>query len=301
MAELNIKGYVVPEALHSENAGNSSWGCAFKNGKKFFIKQLKETYYDIPYAEASAFQREDMEISRLFYERMTKLLSEIKSADNGNIVAPIEFIRQGGHYYIVSEWVDQFSDFGEIRGFTPFNKHLMMKVLTYSIYGLSEHHIVHCDLKPDNIRIKETINKAKTLKIIDFDSGFIEGEYPQMMGGTPTYMAPELIVRVHQDEEGEIPFEKRIPVTTKSDIFSLGLIFHEILTGNLPKWSNPKFKDIGLAVGYDDKVHISSQIPYDYAELIRLMLLKEPTQRPDAIFVFQKLSAIDPMKLNDRR
>ena len=299
MAALNINGYIITDGLRSENAGNSSWGCAFKNEKKFFIKQLKDTYYDIPYEKANVFQRESMELSRLFFERINRLFEALKKADNGNIIAPIEFIRQDGHYYIISEWVDQFSDFGEIKGFSPFNKHLMMKVLAYSVYGLSNHRIVHCDLKPDNIRIKETVNKTKTLKIIDFDSSFIEEDYPDTIVGDQTYMAPEVIMRISQDEEDLD--NNKIEITTKADIFSLGIIFHEILTGELPISNNQSHHYIGVAVGHGDNIILSDEINQDYAGLIQSMLQIEPSNRPTALSVFNSLSGIDPLKTTDRR
>lgn len=292
MPEVNINGYVITEELKSDNAGNSVWGFAFKDGKKYFIKQLKETYYDVPYEEATQFQREDMEANQRFYDRMRRLYTALRDADQGNLVTPIEFIRHDGHYYIISEWIDQFSDFSEIKAFTDFQKYLMMKVLAYNLYGLARMHIVHCDLKPDNIRIKDTVSKAKTLKIIDFDNGFIQGEYPDMIGGSQNYMAPEVFIRMAQDEEG---MEDKMEITPKADIFSLGIIFHEIITGELPKSKDPDFPYLGIAIGRGAEIGLNAEVPLEYAELIRKMLRLEPQQRPEAREVFQELKQIDPL------
>ena len=90
MQEININGYIVTDELKSDNAGNSVWGFAFKNGKKYFIKQLKETYCDIPYDEATQFQKEDMEANQRFYNRMQRLYAVLRDSDNGNLVTPIE-------------------------------------------------------------------------------------------------------------------------------------------------------------------------------------------------------------------
>ena len=297
MQELNINGYIVTEEMKSENAGNSVWGCAFKNNQKYFIKQLKETYCDIPYEEATAFQKEDIEANQRFYSRMQNLYAALRRADNGNLIIPIEFMKQDGHYYIISEWIDQFSDFSEIQTFTDLQKYLMMKVLTYSLCGLSENHIVHCDLKPDNIRIKDTISRAKTLKIIDFDNGFIQGDYPDITGGTQNYMAPEVFIRMNQEESGTEP---KIDITPQADIFSLGIIFHEIITGTLPESADPDFPYLGLAVGYGIPV-LLKEMPAEYADLIQKMLRSEPSARPSASEVFEILRNIDPLTLNNRR
>mgnify|MGYP002869245007 CR=1 FL=1 len=297
MTELNISGYIVHDELRSDNAGNSLWGVCFRDGTKYFIKQLKETYYDIPLAEATPFQREDMEASARFYERMLRLFDRLKEADNGNLVVPLDFIRQNGHYYIISEWVDQFSDFSEIQSFTPLQKHVMLRVLAYSLCGLAEQQIVHSDLKPDNIRIKDTISRARTLKIIDFDSSFIQGDYPDLIGGTQNYMAPEAIIRMYQDEDGAA---EKIEVTPKADIFSLGIIFHEILTGELPQSSDPAFPYPGIAVGRGIDLRLHPRLEPEYEALIRRMLLVEPQQRPEAKAVFETLRQIDPLTMQGR-
>lgn len=297
MQEININGYIITDELKSDNAGNSVWGFAFKDGKKYFIKQLKETYYDIPYDEATEFQKEYIEASNRFYNRMSRLFSLLKESDNGNLVVPIKFIKKDGHYYVVSEWIEQFSDFSEIKGFTEFQKYLMMKILAYSIYGLAENNIVHCDLKPDNIRIKDTISKARTLKIIDFDNGFIQGEYPDMIGGSQNYMAPEVFIRMGQDEEG---LDEKIDITPKADIFSLGIIYHEILTGELPKSCDSNFPYIGIAVGHGIQIELNDKLSIEYVDLIKSMISLEPDERPDALEVFNILRSIDPLKLSNR-
>lgn len=284
-----INGYRINGELRSDNAGNSVWGSATKNGRKYFIKQLKETYYDIPYSQATVFQREDMEASKKFYERMKKLYALVKNSDNGNLIAPVEFIRKDGHYYLITEWIEQSGSFGEIKNLPPPHRHVLMKVLAYSLCGLAGNNIVHNDLKPDNLCIKETATGAKTLKIIDFDNGFIQGDYPEIIGGSQSYMSPEVFIRTAQDEQGA---EERIDITPQSDIFSLGIIFHEILTGELPASSNPDIQYIGLAVGHGCPVKLWSGLNVNYSNLIKKMLSVEPAERPSAEETFNILKRL---------
>lgn len=298
LQETDINGYIITEELKSDNAGNSVWGFAVKNGVRYFIKQLKETYYDIPYSEATSFQREDMESSKQFFNRMKRLYTLLKHSDQGNLVVPIEFIKQNGHYYVVTEWIEQFDSFSEVERLSDVQKHLMLKILAYNIYGLSKNNIVHCDLKPDNICIKNTLAGAKTLKIIDFDNGFVQGDYPSVTGGDQTYMAPEVFIRMAQDEEG---VEKKIDITPKADVFSLGIIFHQLLTGELPKSSDSKFPYMGIAIGRGIRIELSGKLPIEYADIIKRMISLEPQQRPDALVVFNSLKSINPLNLSYRR
>jgi serine/threonine protein kinase len=101
----------------------------------------------------------------------------------------------------------------------------MRDCLGQIVSGLRAFHrmeMVHQDLKPDNI----LINKNGVLKIIDFGSTRIAGVQelnnnpPEAPLGTINYTAPEYL-------EGS-------PGSPRSDIFSLGVIAYEMLTGTLP-------------------------------------------------------------------
>ena len=81
--------------------------------------------------------------------------------------------------------------------------------------------IIHCDIKPSNIVI--TPDKDQKIKILDFGIAQIVNEQDgstNMIMGTPSYMSPEQI-------RGE-------KLDTRSDIYSLGVMLHQMLTGNVP-------------------------------------------------------------------
>lgn len=298
MSNLMVEGYKV-NITSSTGAGNSSWGTAYKDGKKYFVKMLKEKYVSIPYSEANSFQRDLIEESKIFEERINRLYKQLEVSNMGNLILPIsgKLFKKSGCYYVITEWVDQFASFKEINKFTVYQKNLMMMVLAYSLYGLSEGNIVHSDLKPDNIRIKNTVSGAKTLKIIDFENSFIEGDYPVVVGGDQNYMSPELRIRQGQDEDEEA-VKNKIQITPKSDIFSLGIIFHEILTGKLPLIQDPKIKYACVAKLKRKNVVLHSEIPKKYSELINLMIDLNPNNRPCAYDIFKYLKEnIDPLSL----
>lgn len=84
--------------------------------------------------------------------------------------------------------------------------------------------VIHRDLKPANILVKANGSKNDSFKLADFGfAKFVSGFEKNMLEsivGTPLYMAPQIL--------------EKVPYTTKCDIWSIGLIFYEMLTGALP-------------------------------------------------------------------
>jgi serine/threonine-protein kinase len=137
--------------------------------------------------------------------------------------------------------------------------------------GLAEAHrlgVIHRDLKPQNILIDE----SGGARIVDF--GIARSPQaesltdPGVMIGTPQYMPPE-------QAEGE-------EVDERSDLYALGVVLYEMLTGELPfKGESP------LAVAMKHKSEpptdpriLNPQIPEDLARSILRCLEKDPGQRP---------------------
>ncbi len=117
--------------------------------------------------------------------------------------------------------------------------------------------IVHRDIKPENI----LLNKKGQVKIADFGIAKIIGQVPKAVSltgakdvvGTPYYMAPEQI-------------EKPQTVDHRADIYSLGVVFYEMLTGELPLG---KFQPPSQRVQVDVRLD----------EVVMRSLEKEPQRR----------------------
>lgn len=126
-----------------------------------------------------------------------------------------------------------------------------IKKITYYMYQLCDalvathgHGLIHRDIKPDNIMI----TSHDILKITDFGIVHIESATFTPTGamiGTPRYMSPE------QVEGGAID--------RRSDIYSLGIIFYEMLIGSPPFFSG----DIAY-----QQVHVAPQSPSQILEMI---------------------------------
>ena len=94
--------------------------------------------------------------------------------------------------------------------------------------------ITHRDIKPDNILLVENPDGTDTVKVLDFgiakiregSTGFGEGYTPTQTGlvvGTPQYLSPEQAMGKHGTE-----------VDGRADLYSLGIVLYEMLTGQLP-------------------------------------------------------------------
>jgi serine/threonine protein kinase len=124
--------------------------------------------------------------------------------------------------------------------------------------------VVHQDLKPGNVRIL----KSGGVKVMDFGLALRQEDAAsgQVMG-TPYYMAPE---QIRGDRS-----------TSRSDIFSLGVIFYEFLSGRRP-FTGPDVQGILKAVVQKDPVPLSkivSNLPPALGAFVDRALSKLPTDR----------------------
>jgi eukaryotic-like serine/threonine-protein kinase len=137
--------------------------------------------------------------------------------------------------------------------------------------GLSEAHragLIHRDLKPDNV----LITHRGQPKISDFGlAKRITGgptEAPYTLAGTPHFMAPELF-------QGS-------PATRSSDVYALGVVYYQMLTGRLP-FARDTMNELMDAVVHEPVPEIRRlrpDVPLEMAECVSLMLDKIPENRP---------------------
>jgi serine/threonine protein kinase len=165
-----------------------------------------------------------------------------------------------------------------------------MKSVAHSLKILHDLRIVHGDLKPSNVLIKRT-ELGYTSKLIDFDSSYIAGSPPPAaeIVGTINYYSPELLAYVQ--EAGVTPSELGVA----SDLFALGLIFTEFLTGATPPFDVATYHEPAFAVSSGETLRIPrSGIPAELADLVDGMLAVDPARRPTIAAVHSTLMAIRP-------
>jgi serine/threonine protein kinase len=172
-----------------------------------------------------------------FADRFTREARALARLSHPNIVAVHEFGQAGGLHYFVMEYVEglnlrQLEQAGKL---TPREAMKIIPQICDALQFAHDEGIVHRDIKPENVMI----DKKGRVKIADFGLAKILGLEPEGMRltgakdvmGTPHYMAPEQI---------EHPQE----VDHRADIYSLGVVFYEMLTGELPlgKFAPPSRK-----------------------------------------------------------
>lgn len=162
-----------------------------------------------------------------------------------------------GHLYIVMEYVEGT----DLRWLIHAKKLQSTEILPLicqvceAIQCAHDHGIIHRDIKPANILI-DTHGHAKVadfglakLRENGIDLSAISS--PNCAMGTPAYMAPETL---SPGEEGESEVDHR------ADIFSLGVMIYEMLTGSVPSgaWEPPS-KCVGADKRFDDVVYRAMQ------------------------------------------
>ncbi|MAE63871.1 MAG: hypothetical protein CMJ18_06320 [Phycisphaeraceae bacterium] len=162
-----------------------------------------------------------------FHERFQREARALARLDHPNIVKVFDFGHVGAFPYIVMEYVEG-ANLRVLLKSGALGAEDVLEIIPQLCDALSYAHskgVVHRDIKPDNILIDD----EGRVRIADFGLAKLANEdlptppltrTDQVMG-TPHYMAPEQV---------EHPTE----VDHRADIFSLGVVFYEMLTGELP-------------------------------------------------------------------
>lgn len=217
--------------------GMSEIAFASKDGKEWFIKKFIAPKYPTPESPGSdrikAQKRKNCEEFELRQKELNRRIGS-KCGLGGNLVYAVDFFRVETCYYKVTEKIDISSiSTSEICNLGFKEVMIILKSLVHSLKIMHKENIVHGDLKPDNILIKVTKTGNYTTKLIDFDDSYFSSLPPEdreQVVGTPEYYSPELFDYI-SDEDDEVLGSV---LTVKSDIFALGVIFSEYLTGSKP-------------------------------------------------------------------
>ena len=289
-----LNGYLILEDFKVVGAGLSKWTFAERGGRQFFIKEfLSPTYPDdaAPGSEnTKARKRARCATFEAQHRGMQKALAPL-SAYGGNLIVTLDFFRWGAKYYKVTEKVDA-EDLGPggIAALELRWQLVLMKSVAHSLKILHDLRIVHGDLKPSNILVKRT-ELGYTSKLIDFDSSYIAGNPPpfEEIVGTINYYSPELLGYIQ--DVGVQPAELGVA----SDIFALGLIYSEFLTGAVPPFDAARYHEPAVAVRSGEVLQIPrTAVSPALADLVDAMLLSDSTRRPTIAQVHAKLMGIRP-------
>ena len=286
---MTVNGYEIIGELTNDNSGYAKWGFAKKGMyEEYFIKQFLSPVYPSNNIGLSPLQIEQKtKICKDFEFKKRSFYNRLNHCITGNIVTICDFFRHENKYYMVTEKVGAVKlDPAHIARMNFDQKILIIKVLLYNVTALHNEGIVHGDLKPNNILFQRTAANMYTAKLIDFDSSFLEEDPPtdeSDLQGDMVYFAPESFLFVAEEEA---------KITCKIDVFALGILLHQYLTGDVPYFDRSKYNYAFEAALDGANITANLSIPEELREIILSMLAKDPDERPSCAKVFNEVMAL---------
>lgn len=286
-ATQKLGRYDLTGALSNKDAGSCRWCFATHDGQECFIKEFLEPKHPETDTTSSPEKREKkLNKCREFEYLKTKVYQAVNACSDGNLTRITEFFRVGAKYYMVMPKIKSLRlEISEIANFPAHVSRRLCAIIAHAIARLHSVHFVHADIKHTNILFVRSKSNKMTAKIIDYDAGFFEDNPPtdpEAIAGDENYFSPEAY-RAWR-EEG-------LCLTCKMDIFAMGVLFHQYLTGKFPGFDAEEFSSVGEAVSFGETAVVSDDLSEDMHNLICSMLESDPNMRPTAQEVFHVLSS----------
>jgi eukaryotic-like serine/threonine-protein kinase len=204
--------------------------------------------------------------------------------DHPNIVKVLSSGCEGAYAYLVMELVAGH----DLRTHTAPDRLLPLDDVLWIGHGVSQAlsaahamHVVHRDIKPGNVLVDWS---SDTLKVTDFGLARLGDTFRSrtgVMAGTPSYMSPEQLAES--------------AVGPASDLYSLGVLLFELLTGRLPHEAS-SLGDLLNRTANQTATRVSTLrhgLPADLTALVAELLERRPDNRPSsAAAVAARLAAL---------
>lgn len=207
------------------------------------------------------------------FSRIKREFELLKKLTIEGVVRPIEFVTYGHSCAMIMEEHNEqiLSSFLQNKPL-PLESFLVIAIQLTEILGLlNKEDIIHKDIKPDNI----LINPQGIVKLIDFSIAseiqreYQEFDHPDLLEGTLAYISPEQTGRMNR------------AVDYRTDFYSLGVTFYQMLTGRLP-FSGQTAMEIVHAHIAEMPVpphQILATIPTVVSEIVMKLMAKNSEQR----------------------
>lgn len=209
-------------------------------------------------------------------EQRKRFLRELRTTvtlDHPNIITVYFAGKENRFYFILMEYINGVNLEELIQSQGELSLKKVWYIIHHAAEGLREahrHHIVHRDVKPENI----LVSREGKVKLVDFGVARVNGnekdEQLTQVGqiiGSPLYMSPE-------QAEGRVS-------DLRSDIYSLGITFYFTVTGIVP-FNAPEAVNVLIKHIQEEPtppIHIRPEIPQKMNDIILKMLKKKPAER----------------------
>jgi len=209
-----------------------------------------------------------------YRQRFLKEAERASRLMHPQIAALYDILEINGEMFLVIEYVNGQTLRKAIRD--PLDFETFLKVAVQCADALEAAHtsgVVHRDIKPENIMLTQ----SGSIKILDFG---LAKELPSIsapesvdiattgaLSGTPAYMAPEVLMELRPDG--------------RADLFSLGVVLYEILTGQHPFLANSFVETTDRIIRKTPPaIHeLNPKVPPEIEQAINRMLAKDPADR----------------------
>ncbi len=258
-----------------------------KIGRFDIVRELGRGAQSVVYLARDPHLEREVAIKTLHFtrpdpEQNKVLLAEARTVSqmrHPNIVPIFEAGEEGGDLYLVFEFVPG-KNLGEYLresgALSPVRAISVMQPVLDAIAHAHALGVIHRDLKPTNI----LINEDGFPRVMDFgiaarvEQATAEGGDGERLMGTPSYMAPEYVLR---QEIGE-----------RTDVFAAGLIFYELLTGQRAIQGNDLFALLHRITSTDIRLPPDTQLDERITAILYRAIARDPESRYATVAQFRE-------------
>ena len=203
-------------------------------------------------------------------ERFRTEAVTLAKLNHPNIATLYSFLRDGDDYFMVMEFVRGQTIDDLVRRFGAMTVDRAVPLLCQALDGIDHAHrmgIIHRDIKPANMMLTD----SGSLKVMDFGIARVLGSARLTrqgnVVGTIEYMSPEAV--------------RGLEVDARSDVYSLGILLYEMLTGRVPFDSDSEFEMMKAQVEQAPVPPrtFTTSIPIEVEQAIMRSLAKKPEAR----------------------
>jgi predicted ATPase/signal transduction histidine kinase/tRNA A-37 threonylcarbamoyl transferase component Bud32 len=263
-------GYCITEQIYLGSRTIVYRGIREQDQQPVIIKLMRNEYPNLN--ELAQFRNQYTITKKLDFPGIVKTYS-LENYHNGYAIVMEDF---GG--ISLQEWMDKKNSeiprVGEIKNFAlPISDFLDIGIQITSILDqMHRQRVIHKDIKPANILLNPT---TKEIKIIDFSiASLLPREIqcltnPNVLEGTLTYISPEQTGRMNRG------------IDYRTDFYSLGVTFFELLTGHLPFTATDSMELVysHIAKEAPKASQVNSKIPLILSEMISKLMAKNAEDR----------------------
>ncbi|GIL66257.1 hypothetical protein Vafri_19869 [Volvox africanus] len=218
-------------------------------------------------------------LNKKLHESLESEIAVLQRLKHANIVGLLDLHKEPGKIFLVLEYCAGGDLAQHLRQRGPVSEascRYLLRQLAEGLKVLRQHNVIHRDLKPQNLLLSDT-GPSPTLKIADF--GFARSLQPaglaETLCGSPLYMAPE-VLQLHRYD-------------AKADLWSVGTILFELLTGK-PPFNGVNHLQLIQNIERGDAVlpeHVARSLSPGCRQLLHQLLRRNPVERIsfDELFV----------------